>query len=165
MSNETNAGKSTCFIDMPIDKKADPKYDPESDYSGPLSIGAAVIRGNANADNTAPDISKMIVLSTSDFLDPNRLGNEQLDFVKNSTYWLLGRDELMGIGPRGIQRRKLNLIKKEVNIPFYSLDIYIVHSRVFKLSGHCKNTTFYWYRVEFDPFAISTLLKIGIAIY
>ncbi len=95
-------------------KTANPKYDDDADYSGPLSIGAAVIRGNANADNTAPNISKMIVLSTSDFLEPTRLGNEQLDFVKNSTYWLLGREELMGIGPRGVQRRKLNLIKEEV---------------------------------------------------
>lgn len=95
-------------------KKPAPQYDPDSDYSGPLSIGAAVIRGNANADETAPDISKMIVLSTSDFLDPRRLGNEQLDFIKNSTHWLLGREELIGIGPRGIQMRKLNLIKEEV---------------------------------------------------
>ena len=95
-------------------KKANPKYDDDSDYSGPLSIGAAVIRGNANSDNTAPNISKMIVLSTSDFLDPARLGNEQLDFVKNSTYWLLGREELMGIGPRSLQRRKLNLIKDDI---------------------------------------------------
>ncbi len=95
-------------------KKANPKYDDDSDYSGPLSIGAAVIRGNANSDNTAPNISKMIILSTSDFLDPARLGNEQLDFVKNSTYWLLGREELMGIGPRSLQRRKLNLIKDDI---------------------------------------------------
>ena len=73
-----------------------------------------MIRGNANADKTAPNISKMIVLSTSDFLDPKRLGNEQLDFVKNSTHWLLGREDLMGIGPRGVERRKLNLIKEEV---------------------------------------------------
>lgn len=95
-------------------KKANPKYDDDSDYGGPLSIGAAVIRGNANSDDTAPNISKMIILSTSDFLDPARLGNEQLDFVKNSTYWLLGREELMGIGPRSLQRRKLNLIKDDV---------------------------------------------------
>jgi len=95
-------------------KKPNPQYDDDADESGPLSIGAAVIRGNANADNTAPNVSKMIVLSTSDFLDPRRLGNEQLDFVKNSTHWLLGREELMGIGPRGVERRKLNLIKDEV---------------------------------------------------
>lgn len=95
-------------------KKANPKYDDNADQSGPLSIGAAVIRGNANADDTAANVSKMIVLSTTDFLEPNRLGNEQIDFVKNSTYWLLGREELMGIGPRALQRRKLNLIKEEV---------------------------------------------------
>jgi hypothetical protein len=95
-------------------KKPDPKYDEDSDNSGPLSIGAAVIRGNANADETAPNISKMVVLSTSDFLDPQRLGNEQLDFIKNSTHWLLGREELIGIGPRGIQLRRLNLIKEDV---------------------------------------------------
>ncbi|MEJ6719932.1 MAG: hypothetical protein ACJAT6_000109 [Akkermansiaceae bacterium] len=95
-------------------KKPNPQYDDDADERGPLSIGAAVIRGNANADKTAPNISKMIVLSTSDFLDPKRLGNEQLDFVKNSTHWLLGREDLMGIGPRGVERRKLNLIKEEV---------------------------------------------------
>lgn len=96
-------------------RKPDPKYDEEADYPGPLSIGAAVIRGNANADETAPDISKMVVLSTSDFLDPQKLGNEQLDFIKNSTHWLLGREELIGIGPRSLQMRKLNLIKEEVS--------------------------------------------------
>ncbi len=96
-------------------KKLNPKYDDDADQGGVLAIGAAVIRGNANDDKTAEDISKMIVLSTSDFLDPKRLGNEQLDFVKNSTHWLLGREELMGIGPRGVERRKLNLIKSEVS--------------------------------------------------
>ncbi|MDB4302681.1 hypothetical protein N9929_00620 [bacterium] len=57
----------------------------------------------------------MIILSTSDFLNPERLNNEQLDFVKNTTHWLLGREELMGIGPRGLVRRKLNLIPSEVS--------------------------------------------------
>jgi len=96
-------------------KKPNPKYDDHSDENGVLVIGAAVIRGNANDDKTAPNISKMIILSTSDFLDPKRLGNEQLDFVKNSTHWLLGREELIGIGARGVERRKLNLIKSEVS--------------------------------------------------
>lgn len=97
-------------------RKLDPTYDPDVDEAGPLSIGAAVIMGNSQADNTADKVSKMIVLSTVDFLDPKRLGNEQLDFVKNATHWLLGREELMGIGPRAIERRKLNLIKSEVTL-------------------------------------------------
>ncbi len=96
-------------------KKPNPEYDEDADEFGVLAIGAAVIRGNSNDDKTAENISKMIVLSTSDFLDPKRLGNEQLDFVKNSTHWLLGREELIGIGPRGVERRKLNLIKSEVS--------------------------------------------------
>ena len=97
-------------------KNPNPVYNEDADQSGPLSIGAAVIKGNSRADATADKVSKMIVLSTSDFLDPKRLGNEQLDFVKNSTYWLLGREELMGIGPRGLELRKLNLIPSEVTL-------------------------------------------------
>ena len=91
----------------------DPTYDDLTDTPGPLSIGAAVIRGNANNDLTADKVGKMIILSTTDFLQPG-LRNEQLDFVKNSTHWLLGREELIGIGPRGLERRRLNLIKEEV---------------------------------------------------
>ncbi|MGC6566312.1 MAG: DUF7088 domain-containing protein [Akkermansiaceae bacterium] len=97
-------------------KNPNPSYDDDADEAGPLSIGAAVIKGNARADETADQVSKMIILSTSDFLDPKRLGNEQLDFVKNSTHWLLGREELMGIGPRSLDMRRLNLIKSEVSL-------------------------------------------------
>ncbi len=96
-------------------RKPNPKFDSDSDNQGPLAIGAAVLKGNANDDSTADELSKMIVLSTTGFLDPKRLGNEQLDFVKNSTRWLLGRQELMGIGPRNFQMRKLNLIQDEVD--------------------------------------------------
>ena len=97
-------------------KTANPAYNDDADEAGPLSLAAAVIKGNARADATAENISKMIVLSTSDFLDPKSLGNEQLDFVKNSTFWLLGREELMGIGPRSLEMRRLNLIKSEVSL-------------------------------------------------
>ncbi len=114
-------------------KKLNPKYDDDSDERAPLSIGAAIIRGNANADKTAPNVSKMIVLSTSDFLDPKRLGNEQLDFVKNSTHWLLGREELMGIGPRGVELRKLNLIKEEVKF-LHNIVVFFIPAGFFLLA-------------------------------
>jgi tetratricopeptide (TPR) repeat protein len=39
MSNETNAGKSTCFIDMPFGKKADPKSGIEVDFDQIYSEG------------------------------------------------------------------------------------------------------------------------------
>jgi len=114
-------------------KTPNPKYDDDSDESGVLAIGAAVIRGNANDDKTAANISKMIVLSTSDFLDPKRLGNEQLDFVKNSTHWLLGREELMGIGPRGVERRKLNLIKSEVSF-LHNIVVFFIPAGLFLIA-------------------------------
>ncbi|MGJ8694878.1 MAG: hypothetical protein ACSHYF_01050 [Verrucomicrobiaceae bacterium] len=90
-----------------------PTFDDASDHPGPLFIGAAVIKGNANVDRSTETIGKMIILSTSDFLHPDRMSAAQLDFVKNTTHWLLGREELMGIGPRGLERRKLNLIPSE----------------------------------------------------
>ena len=96
-------------------KQPDPSFDDSSDYPGPLFIGAGVIKGNANLDKIEETVSKMMILSTSDFLDPERMNSEQLDFVKNSTHWLLGREELMGIGPRGLERRKLNLIPSEIS--------------------------------------------------
>lgn len=96
-------------------KQPDPTYDDTADQPGPLFLGAAVTRGNTNVDRDDQGIAKLIVLSTSDFLHPERIGTEQLDFVKNTTHWLLGREELMGIGPRGLQRRKLNLISAEAS--------------------------------------------------
>ncbi|MDA7863039.1 GldG family protein [Akkermansiaceae bacterium] len=96
-------------------KKPNPTFDDSSDQPGPLFLGAGIIRGNASLENEEDTASKMIILSTSDFLNPERLNNEQLDFVKNTTHWLLGREELMGIGPRGLVRRKLNLIPSEVS--------------------------------------------------
>jgi len=96
--------------------KPNPKFEDASDVPAPLYIGASILKGNANADDTADLISKMVVLSTSDFLHPERLREEQLDFVKNSVNWLLGREELMGIGPRALERRKLNLIASEVSL-------------------------------------------------
>jgi hypothetical protein len=94
-------------------KKADPSFDDSSDNPGPLFLGAAVTRGNTNVDREGKHVGKMLILSTSDFLNPDRIGAAQLDFVKNTTHWLLGREELMGIGPRGMDRHKLNLIPSE----------------------------------------------------
>jgi len=120
-------------------KTPNPTYDDDADETGPLSIGAAVIKGNARADNTAGQVSKMIILSTSDFLDPKRLGNEQLDFVKNSTHWLLGREELMGIGPRALERRKLNLIKTEISL-LNRIVIFFIPAGLFLIATIVWNT-------------------------
>lgn len=57
----------------------------------------------------------MIVLSTADFLQPNTIRDEQIDFVKSSINWLVGRAELIGIGPKPLQRYKLNLVAAEIS--------------------------------------------------
>lgn len=95
--------------------ETDPVYNDNEDHSAPLSLAAAIIKGNANADSTADDVSKMVVISTSDFLHPDRLRQEQLDFLKNTANWLIGEEDMMGIGPRGLERRKLNLIGSQVD--------------------------------------------------
>ena len=57
----------------------------------------------------------MVVIANSHFLHPERAREEQIDFVKNSVNWLIGREELVGVGPRGLRTYKLNLVGPEVS--------------------------------------------------
>ena len=79
-----------------------------------LPIAAAAIVGDATSDETAAAASRMVVIANSHFLNPERVREEQIDFVKNSVNWLIGREELVGVGPRGLRTYKLNLIGSEV---------------------------------------------------
>ena len=89
--------------------------NPAPEANQALTLGAAVIRGNATNDETADLTSRMVVLSNSSFLHPQRLRAEQVDFLRNSANWLIGREELIGIGPQPIKRYKLNLIASQVS--------------------------------------------------
>jgi len=96
-----------------------PIFNKEEDEAGPLYLAAAVIKGN---ESSATDptkgknvTSRMIVINNSSFLHPDRLREEQTDFVRNSINWLIGRSELAGVGPRGIRLYKLNLIGTQVS--------------------------------------------------
>lgn len=79
-----------------------------------LPVAAAVVVGAANSDAASASASRMVVVANSHFLHPERIREEQLDFVKNSVNWLIGREELVGVGPRGLRTYKLNLIGPEV---------------------------------------------------
>ena len=79
-----------------------------------LPVAAAVIVGNATSDEAAAATSRMVVISNSHFLHTERAREEQIDFVKNSVNWLIGREDLVGIGPRGLRTYKLNLVGPEV---------------------------------------------------
>lgn len=99
-------------------------FDPSEDNLGPagaadearhgLALAAAVIKGSPNDDRFADDTSRMIVIGNTDFLRPDKVRQVNLDFVASSVNWLIGREELTGIGPRGLRLYKLPLLKPQV---------------------------------------------------
>jgi hypothetical protein len=80
-----------------------------------LPVAASVVVGAANSDAASAAAARMVVISNSSFLAPERIREEQVDFVKNSVNWLIGREELVGVGPRGLRTYKLNLVGPEVS--------------------------------------------------
>ncbi len=87
-----------------------PEYNEEEDNPSPLYLAAAILRGQASSDKTANLVSKMVVISNTDFLAQNKTRPEQADFVKSSVNWLVGRDDLIGIGPRKLYRHKITIL-------------------------------------------------------
>jgi len=85
-------------------------FNQEEDTSGKIYIAAAVLRGKATDDATKNAISKMVVIGNTDFLASNNTRPEQADFVKSSVNWLMGREELIGVGPRKLYRHKITLL-------------------------------------------------------
>lgn len=88
----------------------DIKFNKEEDSTTPLHLAAAILRGKATSDDTANLVSKMVVISNSDFLATKKTRPEQADFVKSSVNWLVGREDLIGIGPRKLHRHKITLL-------------------------------------------------------
>lgn len=90
-------------------------YDEREDKSAPLYLAAGVTRGAESDDRFTTDSSRMLVMSNSDFLEPERLRQENLDFLSASTNWLIGREELAGIGARTLGTYKLPLLDAQVS--------------------------------------------------
>lgn len=96
-------------------EKGSPTFDPLEDTQGPLSLAAAVIRGTANSDSHGNEISRMIVIANSDFLDPNHFSDINRDFLATSIDWLVGREAISGFGPRTFGTYKLPLLDPQVS--------------------------------------------------
>jgi len=90
-------------------------FDPAEDNAPPLSIAAGVTRGAASDDRFADDTSRMVVISNTDFLKPNQMHAENIDFLASSVNWLMNRKSLAGIGPRTIGTYKLPLLNAQVS--------------------------------------------------
>ena len=87
-----------------------PEFNKEEDSSAPIYLAAAILRGQATSDNTANLVSKMVIIGNTDFLATKKTRPEQADFVKSSVNWLVGRDDLIGIGPRKLYRHKITIL-------------------------------------------------------
>jgi hypothetical protein len=87
-----------------------PQFDIEEDTNAPIHLAAAVLRGQATSDDTANLVSKMVVIGNTDFLATKKTRPEQADFVKSSVNWLVGREDLIGIGPRKLYRHKITIL-------------------------------------------------------
>jgi hypothetical protein len=90
-------------------------FNEMEDHAPPLYLAAGVIRGAESDDRFAAESSRMLVISNTDFLDPRHHRAENLDFLASSVNWLVGREQLAGIGPRSLDMYKLPLLDAQVS--------------------------------------------------
>ncbi len=95
--------------------KGSPAFDSREDIAGPLRLAAAVIRGVATDDQLAGEVSRMVVIGNTDFLDPNHFSDINRDFLATSVDWLIGRESVSGFGPRTFGTYKLPLLDVQVS--------------------------------------------------
>lgn len=93
-----------------------PSFSEVEDRPGPLTLAAAVIRGAANDDRFADQISRMVVISNASFLEPSALRTENMDFFNACANWLVGREEMSGTGPRKLGTFKLPLLSSQATL-------------------------------------------------
>ena len=114
-------------------------FDEMEDHGPPLYLAASVTRGAESDDRFAADSSRMIVISNADFLDPKHHRAENLDFLASSVNWLVGREDLAGIGPRSLGTYKLPLLDAQVSfinrINLFFLPAFLVLIGVFVWSS------------------------------
>lgn len=90
-------------------------FDAIRDSAPPLFLAAAVTRGAANDDRFAADTSRMVVIASTDFLEPDRQRAENIDFLSSAANWLVHRDTLTGLSARPIGIYLLPLMDAQVS--------------------------------------------------
>lgn len=113
-----------------------PEFDPREDTPPPVTIAAAVVRGAATDDRFAQSTSRLVVVGNNEFLNPDGMRPEMLDFLHSSMNWLIGREHLAGIGPRLLSAYKLPLLQPQitfinrVNLIFLPLSALLIAAAV-----------------------------------
>lgn len=92
-----------------FDAREDQGVMPDSPHHTPVHLAAAVVRGRQNDDLTSPLTSRMIVVGNTDFLKPDNMREELNHFVNSGVNWLVGRESLIGIGPKPTYRKKITV--------------------------------------------------------
>ena len=110
------------LIEVPPDHWGESKFgqgneafDEKEDQKPPFFLAACAIRGAESDDRFAAETSRMLVISNTDFLEPEHQRAENLDFLASGVNWLVGREELAGIGPRPLGLYVLPLLDAQVS--------------------------------------------------
>ena len=90
-------------------------FDEKEDHKGQLYLAACVTRGAASDDRFSENTSRMVVISNTDFLNPEHQRAENIDFLASSVNWLINRRALAGIGPRSLGTYKLPILDAQVS--------------------------------------------------
>lgn len=91
------------------------EFNEIEDFKPPFQLAAGVTRGDAFDDRFANETSHMVVISNTEFLQPDNLLAENIDFLASSVNWLIGRESLAGIGPRPIGIYRLPILDAQVS--------------------------------------------------
>lgn len=90
-------------------------FDPLTDLGAPLHMAACVTRGAESDDRFAAESSRMVVIANTAMLQPEHHRAANLDFLVSSINWLVGRDQLTGITPHGLNVHKLPLLQAQIS--------------------------------------------------
>jgi hypothetical protein len=88
--------------------------DSVRDHKPPFHLAASVVKGAANDDRFAADVSRMVVVANVSLLDPASRRAENIDFLGSSLNWLVARESLAGVGTRSLATYKLPLLDAQV---------------------------------------------------
>lgn len=112
-------------------QQSPPSYNIHQDPPPPFYLSAAILRGQATSDITANLVSKMVVIANSDFLATGKTHPEQVDFLRASFNWLLGRSELIAITPKPPHLHKITLLESHKTFLTRLLLIFLPASALF----------------------------------
>lgn len=67
------------------------------DNFAPLALAAAVERGNSNDAKLAANTARLALINNFEFLAPDKIKSEQVDFMRSLMAWMVDRNQLTGV--------------------------------------------------------------------